>query len=323
MSQEGFTIPESLPQKINKAKSFLVVLPKNLNLDSAAAALALFLSLKKKNKRVKIGCPVEMTVEYNRLFGVDKISQEIGSRNLIVSFDYIEDSIEKVSYHVANRKFNLVIQPKNGFEPLDSKKVEYNYGGADADIIFIIGTQKLEDLGSIYEQNEKVFNEAETVNIDLNPANTKFGKTNLVLPTQTAMSQIVARIFKKLNLAVDQDIATNIIAGIESATNFLQSRTTAGIFDTMAWAMRHGGKQGHLQGGVSTFAPVSTSPFTTLPAQPQQAQTAPPQTPPSFTKQQTKASQQTNNSGNSEEKTSAPTPDWFKPKIFSSGMKKG
>jgi nanoRNase/pAp phosphatase (c-di-AMP/oligoRNAs hydrolase) len=326
MNKSAFTLPEGLPKKINSAKSLLVLLPQNLNIDTVAAGLALFLSLKKEKKQVKIGAPSEVTVEYNRLFGIDKISPKIGNRDLIISFDYLKDSIEKVSYNVDDGKFNLVVQPKEGCQSLDPKKVEYTYSGTDADIIFIIGAQKLEDLGQLYEAEKKIFNKAETINIDINPTNTKFGKTNLIFPDQVSSTQIVTKIIKKLKLPTDQDIATNIIAGIESVTNNLQTGTNADIFETLAWAMRQGGKQNHLK--TSTPQPAK-SPFaqpTQLPATPSTPPVTPPfmqpqpaQTPP-LTQQ---GNVETGASEGQDKKLPPPAPDWFKPKIFSGGMRKG
>lgn len=354
MQKDAFSVPEGLPQKISSAKSFLVVLAQNLNVDNIAAGLALFLSLRKKKAKVKIGAPNEITVEFNRLFGVDKISQKIGSRNLVISFP--EDMIEKVSSQIESGKLNLVIQPKNNSQLPALKELEYSYSGIDADIIFIIGAQKLKDLGVFYGQEKQVFDKKETVNIDINPANTKFAKNNLVFPEQVALSQILAKLIKKLNLPADKDIATNLIAGIESATNNFQTRTTADIFETIAWAMRQGGKQGHLksdglQPAKSPFAPDFT-PVDKLPGKPAtppalftqpqpalvqpqlQPQPAPAPPAPPFVPDFAKASPGTATTSIQNQQTAtekeeeqnpppAPAPDWFKPKIFSGGMRKG
>ena len=104
-----------------------------------------------------IGSPSKMRVEHSRLVGIDKISEKIGNRNLIISFDYKEDSIEKVSYNVEGEKFNLVIQPRSGYPPLDKSSVDFSYEGIDADVIFVIGAQKLEDLGAIYDKERQAF----------------------------------------------------------------------------------------------------------------------------------------------------------------------
>jgi len=342
MPKDSFNLPQGLPQKVNSAESFLVVLPQNLTIDSVAAALSLFLSLKKKSKRVKIGTPNEITVEFNRLFGVDKITSKIGSKNLIISFP--ENSVEKVSSQIEGDKLNLVIRPKTGSQLPDPKNLKYSFSGVDADVIFILGAQRIKDLGELYEQDKKVFDEKETINIDINPSNTKFAKNNLVFPEQVALSQIVAVLIKRFNLSVDQDIATNLIAGIESATNNFQTITTADVFETIAWCLRQGGKQKHLksdgfQQSKPPFSQAQTSaspfqkpevgqqqvpPIFATPQATPQAQNSFQMPPPPFVQQAQNTQSTIQSNEKSEEKNSAPTPDWFKPKIFSgSGMRKG
>jgi len=339
MNEAGFNIPEGLPKKINSAKSFLVVLPQNLNIDRVAAGLALFLALEKAKKRVKIGCSSQMTVEYNRLFGVDKITPNIGSRNLTISLP--EEAVEKVSSQTEDGRLNLTIKPKNGATPIEQKDIKYSYSGADAEIIFTIGAQKLEDLGEIYQQENQAFEKVEIINIDINPANTKFAQKNLIFPQQVSLSQLTAKIFKKLGLAVSQDIATNIIAGIESATNNLQVNTNADTFEILAWAMRQGGKQGHLktspvQPTTPPFAkpqpaqPTAPSPFApptgqapAQNAQTQQTQTQPAQTPLSVSQPGLPPAENQQPESKKEKESPTPAPDWFKPKIFSGGRRKG
>jgi len=339
MQKDAFNIPEGLPKKINSAKSFLVVLPQNLNIDKVAAGLALFLTLEKAKKRVKIGCSSQMTVEYNRLFGIDKITSNIGSRNLTISLP--EEAVEKVSSQAGGGWLNLVIKPKNGAAPIEQKDIKYSYSGTDAEMIFTVGAQKLEDLGEIYQQETQVFEKAEAVNIDVNPANSKFASHNFIFPQQVSLSQLTSKFIKKLNLAVGQDIATNIIAGIESVTNNLQVNTNADTFEMLAWAMRQGGKQGHLKTSPvqpttsPPFAkpqpaqPTAPSPFAPAPVQapaqtgqPQQTQAQPAQTPPSVSQPGLPPAENQQPESKKEKKSPTPAPDWFKPKVFSGGRRK-
>jgi len=132
-----------------KSKQILIFLPVNPSVDVTAAGLALYLSLKASGKRAVIVCSEPIPVALNRLIGVDKIQNQIGGQNLVISFEYLEDSIEKVSYNINNGKFNLVIQPKEGYPPLDYQKLSYKYSGAVADMLIIIGCQRPEELGRL------------------------------------------------------------------------------------------------------------------------------------------------------------------------------
>lgn len=277
---------QSLQDSLFKAKTVLVVLPANPSLDSVAAGLALFLSLKKQGKQVVIGCPTPMTVAFNRLFAVNKITDKIGNKNLIISFDYVKDSIEKVSYNIEDSSFNLVIEPKEGFLPFDQEKVSYSYSGASAEIIFAVGATKLEDFDKLYFNEKKIFEEKLIVNIDNKPTNTRFGQVNIYNPKAASVSELVVELIKSLNLEVDQDIATNLLAGIEANTsNFTAFNATAMAFEAAAWCLKNGARRKHL----STFQQKPAF------VQPQ----------PPFQKK-----------GIVEKKSPTPPPDWFKPKIY-------
>ena len=217
-----------LQPSLTDAKDVLVLITINPSLDNVAASLALYLGLKKQNKNVTIGCITPMTVAFNRLIGVDKISNQIGNRNLVISFDYIKDSIEKVSYNIEDNKFNLVVEPKPNLPPLDSDKVSYTYTGIQADLIFIIGATKLEDLDNFYFQNKNIFTEKQTVNIDNKPNNTRFGKINFYDSQAASCSEIVFQIIKALSLPVDEDISNNIYAGIRTNTSNFSSNSADG-----------------------------------------------------------------------------------------------
>jgi hypothetical protein len=234
---------QKVREVLSEAQIVLVVFPKSLTIDKVAASLSLYLSLKKANRPVTIVSSQPMTVEFSRLVGADKITDKIGGRNLTISFDYVKDSIEKVSYNVDGGKFNLVIQPKPGFSPIDTKTVNYSYSGGDGSLIFIIGAQRLEDLGSLFESERNLFNEKRTINIDCSGENNQYGKINIVNPQASSCSEIIDEMIRELNLPFDQDMASNLLAGLRSSTNNLQSQSvSADTFEAAAHCLRAGAK---------------------------------------------------------------------------------
>src|SRR3989339_382016 len=224
---------EPVKTALQTAKQVLVLLPQNPNIDSVAAALALYLALVKKGLSTTIGCSSQMTVQFNRLFGVDKIKPRIGNQNLVISFNYPEDSLEKVSYDKdpANQKFNITIEPKAGLQVLDVNSVEYSYTGSNADVIFVIGARGLEDLGDLFKSEQKLLEDKSKTLINLSSLdkNSQFGTVNLYDPTASGCSEIMFAVIKALELALEPDMATNLLAGIEAAT---QNLTQAGSADT-------------------------------------------------------------------------------------------
>ncbi len=241
----------SLQDKLVDAKEVLILLPKKPSLDATASGLALYMAIKKAEKNVLIASPTPMKVRYNRLYSIDKIKEAIGSKNLIISFDYKKEAIEKVSYNVEDGKFNLVVQPQTGSNPLNKENVEYSYSGTSSDLIFVIGAKNLTELDKIYADNKDAFTEANVVNIDINENNQKFGKTNYVDDSLVSRAEIVIEIIKKLNLPVNGDIATNLLVALEASTNnFGSGKETAYTFESAAWCLKTGANRGHLEGEI-------------------------------------------------------------------------
>jgi len=276
-------------EALTSARTLTIVLPVSLNQDKVASALALYLSLKKAGKEVNLACSRPMIVEYSSLVGVDKIKNKLGGRNLMVSFDYQEDSIEKVSYNIENNKFNLVIQPKEGYPPLSAEKVEYSYFGEQADLIFIIGASSFEELGEIYGNNKSFFEQGNTINMNFNPSTQSFAKINLVNPQVASFGEFITFLISTLKLPIDEDIASNLLQGIERATNnFSLMKSSPMTYEAVAFCLRAGGRK-----PLRDFKTTESKP--------------------PFTKVLESKEEKV-------EKTK-PSPDWYKPKIYKGNTK--
>jgi hypothetical protein len=130
---------------------------------------------------------------------------------------------------------------------LDSQKLEYSYIGANADLVITIGVPKLESLGRLYQEEQKLFTEQETINIDVNAFNSRFGKTNFLDPQASSCSELVGLIIKNLNMTFNPDVTTDLLAGMEAATNNFTIRTRAETYELVGWAMHNGGRRLQMQ----------------------------------------------------------------------------
>ena len=205
------------------SQNVVIVLPKNPAIPAIACGLALSLSLKKQNRQVDTVCQSEMTVEANNLVGVQHVSANLSGRNLVISFNYAKDSIDKVSYNVENGKFNLIVIPKNGNPPLNSAEVEYSYSGVNDALVIIVGSSRAEEADFLagMTENRKIF--------CLVPGQ------NQSLAAET--SQLIAN----LDIMPDEDIANNLMLGLISETNHFQIAAAAD-FETAAALLRAGAK---------------------------------------------------------------------------------
>ena len=265
---------EPIKIALQTAKTFMVLLPQNPSLDAVAAALALYLSLNQKGLNPIIGCSTPMTVNFNRLFAIDKIKPHIGNQNLAITFPYPEDSVEKVSYNIDNQKFSIVIEPKAGMNPLDSQAIQYSYSGSNADVIFIIGARTLEELGPLYQEEKTLLTNKEKtiINLSTQDKNAQFGTVNIYDPTASGCSEITFSLLQTLNLPLNADIGTNLLAGIETNTsNFTAANVSADTFAFVSQLIKLGAKKGYLQTAAdpspqfsktpSALRPQSTSSF--------------------------------------------------------------
>jgi nanoRNase/pAp phosphatase (c-di-AMP/oligoRNAs hydrolase) len=212
--------------------------------DMMAAALGLSLSLILQNKKVKVAYPKQPTVAWSHLIGINKVIQAISNKNFIITLDYIEGSIEKVSYNIEGNKFNLVIEPKtDATELFNEKNVHYNYGGVNAGVIITIGAGSLESLGKFYVDNKELFNQKPVVVIDHTVGNKQYGKINLVRPASSC-SELVTELIKRAQLPINSDIATNLYDGLLAGSrNFSSPVVNADTFESAAFLLKNGGRK--------------------------------------------------------------------------------
>lgn len=268
----------TIKDTLTKANDIYVLLPQNPTLDMVAAGLSMYLNLQSMGKNVYIACPQEMRAEFSRLIGIDKVVDTIGNRNLVISLAVSDQgSIDKVSYNLdeEGKNFNLVIQPKSGTAPLKTEDVSFSYAGASAEVVFMIGVNRFEDLGHFYQDERKLFSEALTINVTRFPSSGTVS-INYADATASSLSEIAFRLCKDLGIEeINKDAATNMLSGIDAATNQLQHpMLKATTFEVVANLMKAGGIRQIANTAAQAFpqrnpfmpdAPVTTTPKMVVP----------------------------------------------------------
>lgn len=234
------------------AKSILIAVPSNANIDKLASALGLFLLFEQQGKEVSIVTEDAMKVGQSHLFGVDHVQSTISQNsggNLTLTLEGVASSdgtvpaLEKLDWFAENSNLNLVfhVLPGQTFQPA---RIVPKYNGGSFNLIITVGALNLNSLGSIYTQNQSVFSGVHTVNIDNQQANTSFGHTNVVDPSASSLSEMVSFLISDLGYNLDQDIATNLLNGIYSETNNLSDpKINADTFVALANNIRAGGQK--------------------------------------------------------------------------------
>lgn len=288
------------------AKDIVVVTHGNPTMDSMGGSLALMLGLVSLGKQSTVICPDPMTVGLSNFVGADKVSRQFGKKNFVISLDYDDGSIEKVSYNIEGKKFNLVVEHRPGFEPMTSDKVQYAYQGVSADLIISVDTLNFTQLGSVYEQQKASFAGKQIINIDFHDANANYGVINLVDPGASSTSELVAEFLATLGVKLTTDIAANLLNAIYEATNNFQNpNVTSMAFEVASVCLKAGAKRF----GVATAATVREAPQPTINTavkeEPKIFVGSTPVTPQPLVQPQAQPK-------------ATPPDDWLKPKIFKS-----
>ncbi len=277
-----------IQEKIHSAQNILILTKSQPSYDGLASALSLYLTLVKSGKKVTLACSSDLTVSYSDLVGVDKVKKEMSGKNFVISLDYQEGAIEKVSYNIENNKFNLVIQPREGSNwDLSPDKIQFNYQPTDFNLIITLELSSIDELNTLFPNEQELFSKVPIVAINKALNTNQFATINLSVPTASSLSEIVAQLLTELNLVLDPDVAGNLVKGIYNATSNLQAENiSADTFEALALCLRSGAKiTGSKNGSAIKIDPETLSSL----SQPK------PVTPVSNDK---------------------PPEDWLKPKIF-------
>ncbi|NTU72896.1 hypothetical protein HGB07_01845 [Candidatus Roizmanbacteria bacterium] len=233
---------------IVKNNSGIIVLPSNPNNDAIAAATALYLGLTKLGKNVSLVCSQPVKSD---LIAADKVKNSLSAEgdNLIISFPYVEGSIDKVDYNISGDTFNLIITPRPGQPKLETNKVNYSYSGGVIQFIITIDVPNLNSIGHLYTEHQNDFEGKSIINIDRHLINDMYGTVNIVDKTSSSTSELVLQALQDLECEVDKDMASNLLSGIMSATNNYSSYSVnANTFESAAALMRLGAVKKPAQG---------------------------------------------------------------------------
>ncbi|PIP53251.1 hypothetical protein COX08_02030 [Candidatus Beckwithbacteria bacterium CG23_combo_of_CG06-09_8_20_14_all_34_8] len=243
---------KDIQQRIDSAKSILILIPSLHTVDNVAAGLAFYLSLQKYNQssgtkhNITIASATDSTVAFQRLYGVGDMTKNLGSKNLVISLKTAHENIEKISVDEGSGDFNIIVETKNGVAKLEQKDVAFSYRGLDADLIIAVGLIGAEAAGSLYNQNPNLFADRDSIIICGDQRATEFGTLNIIETQASGNSELVAKLIRFMKFPVDGDICTNLVAGIEAVTTNFSYKTTADTFAAISWCMKEGGRRNHL-----------------------------------------------------------------------------
>ena len=232
----------SFKNLIEQAKSILVVLPLGATFDQVAAGLSLYLGLRENQKDVQVYSPTPMIVEFNRLVGVNKVSQEIGNKNLVIKFrDYKAMNIDRVSYDIEDAQFKLTVIPKDRAKPPRKEQIDISFSGSSCDLGILIGGMNESNFSVI----DKELAGVQLIHLGIRDLIQIGGRSVISFAKPaSSVSEVVCQIIKDLDYEIGPDLATNLLMGIEEGSNnFADKSVTSESFETIAMLMKSGGRR--------------------------------------------------------------------------------
>lgn len=229
-----------IARDLSQSVSPLILLSESPSMDAVYASLTLYLGLSKLGKAPIIASSTKVTYPIR---DIDLIRTNTGTAgdNLVISFPYTDGSIDKVDYRIQNNTFNLIVIPRPGFPRVTQEQIAFSYTGGKADCIITLDAPSIESLGRIYAEQQATYDQLPLINIDRHENNMQFGSVNYVIPAVASTSQLVFDVMRGVQIAVDNIMATHILAGIVAATaNFTAPTTSAEVFADVTELMKLG-----------------------------------------------------------------------------------
>lgn len=228
------------------SKNSLVIFPNvndlsDLDLFLASYCFFAFLSDRSEARLLTPKFKLKLPAEISTLLDLSKVEKQLGKENLLISFPYQEEQVDKVSYYIGeqDQRFYLTIKPRSGVAPLDSKQVEFSYAGTQADCLVLLGVEDLENLEQLYFAYENLYKASNNHLVTINNFIPDFGTLNLDISPANSYCEAVFYLLKELSGDSDflakSNLPTLLLYGIEHKSNGLQSLTmTAQTFMAIA-----------------------------------------------------------------------------------------
>lgn len=245
MNKRNYPLSE-LNNWLNQVSEIQIILPKNPKLDQVASAVALSDSLNKSGKKTQVLCPQPLTVKFSQVMGVDKIGHQVEGRNFIINIDYPLENIEKINWDDKEEKrVSLIIEPKSTASPIEESQVSFKKSNGQIENLIALGFSSLEEVNqavSDLEGGQQEVNLTTLVNIGLGQGDF-FGQIKLIDEQASSFAEVISGVIEGLSLPVQEEAATNLLLGLQVATNsFSSSGIGPDTFEAAAFCLRSGGQ---------------------------------------------------------------------------------
>lgn len=280
-------LKETTLDNLTKAQSVLILVSQNSAADGLASGLALHLSLAKLGKNVSIIAKAPSVGDAQKLYGVDKIGQYKGNKNLVVVIQNAIETIDRVSHFLDGDKLKLILHVFPQSNGITQDQISFEEEGIKPDVVIAIGYTSEDELKTEIEHVQNIDSTSWLVNISLKDLGQILAQVNIFNDKAASISEITGDFINQLSLPVDEDIAYNLYTGISEATSmFSPAKTSPLSLEIASWLLKFGAGRASLAesrqtnlGGLQQSAPQEMPLVSEKPLQPAAPQ---PFSPPQF-----------------------------------------
>jgi hypothetical protein len=147
-----------------------------------------------------------------------------------------------------NGNLELLIQPVLGKPLPDHQRVGFEVGKFEADLVFGVGIKHMEDLDYFADEVKAWLPKATLVLVSDQELPANYVGLKVMDLEAVSLSEVVFNLLNDLVCPLDEDIVTNIMAGIEQKTDFLSDLvTTPRVLETAAACLRLGAVRKYIE----------------------------------------------------------------------------
>ncbi|HYF05643.1 MAG TPA: hypothetical protein VEA59_05750, partial [Patescibacteria group bacterium] len=165
-----------------------------------------------------------------------------GTPILDITLNTLDSSPDEIRYEIVEGAAHILVTAKQGsFSPED---VTVKIRNQAPDAIILVGCPNFEALEHVFTQNTDTFYNTPKINLDNSPQNEHFGNINFVQIASASVSELALQLIKQLGASLSPEMATQLLAGIISATySFQEPNTTPESLLTSADLVNAGADQ--------------------------------------------------------------------------------
>jgi len=222
---------------ISESEAVIIVVPGEniVQVNLLGLVLQKLININIPDKPVKLHNLNPLAEDFKNTLINNSFDENLGEKELVISFDISKKQIEKISYDDNSEKLNLIIQTRKGVPAISKQQVNFNYRGINSDLIIFLGIDKLKMFESLTQKETDILQH----NI-LVWGYRDLLKTPVLSKIITPPGQLVVQfidLMQQNKLKLDLAITDNLFKALKYESRDF-SQANANIFQKAAWLMQ-------------------------------------------------------------------------------------